>query len=204
MQRINTQDNLFHDGDPFNNVQGTAVTAAFLNAVQEELASLIEAAGLVLNPAASNQLLQGIVALFASKLQIQNNSLTYAVGGGTANAQAAVFTPAITAFTDGMVLYYQAAVANTGAATFAANGLTVRPIVGGAHTPLQGGEIVNGGKVELMYHAGIAAWVLLGCTGGTLQVGTATQSQQAVNLAQAQSLAAAANPRNQRYFLGQT
>lgn len=208
MQRITTPDSLFHDGDPFNNVQGTVVTAAFLNSLQEEIATIIELAGITLSPATSTQLMQALVVLFASKLQVQNNSLTYASGVGTANAPAASFSPAITTLTDGMVLYFQAAATNTGAATFSPNGLAAKPIVGGAHTPLQGGEIVNGGKVELMYHVGIASWVLLGCTGGTLQVGTAAQSQQAVNLGQANALvaagvAAATTPLNQLYFMGQ-
>lgn len=63
MQRINTTDELFHDGDPFNGVQGTAVTAAWLNSIQEELANVIEAADIALSPGQSGQLLESLVAI---------------------------------------------------------------------------------------------------------------------------------------------
>lgn len=141
-----------------------------------------------------------VVAGFATQAQVQNNNLVYVAGGGTANAHTATYTPAVTALTDGMVLEFKAANANTGAATFSPNGIAANPIVGGAHSALQGGEIAAGGMVELMYHAGLASWVLLGCTGGALQVGTATQSQHAVTLAQAQAIG---TPAMQQYFFGQ-
>jgi len=141
---------------------------------------------------------------YATRTQVQNNSLAYAAGGGTANAHTATFSPAVTTLTDGMVLSYQASASNTGAATFSPNGLATKPIVGGTHSALQGGEIVTGGKVELMYHTGLSSWVLLGCTGGALQVGTATQGNHAVNLTQATALASAsATAQNNLYFIGQ-
>jgi len=126
----------------------------------------------------------------AGQAQVQNNGLCYAADIGAANAYAAVYSPAVTALTDGMVLEFKAANANSGASTFAPNGLAAKPIVGGAHAALQGGEIVASGMVELMYHAGLTSWVLLGCTGGALQVGAATQSQHAAPLSQIQSLVA--------------
>lgn len=140
-----------------------------------------------------------VAAGFATQVQVQNNSLAYAAGGGSANAYTATFTPAVTALTDGMVLEFQATAANTGASTFAPNGLAAKPIIGGAHSALQGGEITVGGKVELMYHLGLTSWVLLGCTGGALQVGAAVQSNQAVTLAQATALV----PVMQQYYFGQ-
>lgn len=65
MQRITTPDHLFHDGDPFNGIQGTPVTADFLNAVQEEIATVIEAAGIPLSAATSTQLLNALTQIFA-------------------------------------------------------------------------------------------------------------------------------------------
>lgn len=135
-----------------------------------------------------------------SKAQVQSNGICYAVDTGAANAYAATYSPTVTTLTDGMVLEFKAANANTAAATFSPNGLTANTIVGGAHAALQGGEIVAGGMVELMWHATLNSWVLLGCTGGALQVGTATQSQHAVTLAQAQSMGTTAL---QQYFFGQ-
>jgi hypothetical protein len=66
MQRINSTDHLFHDADPFNGIQGTVVTAAWLNSVQEEIANAISAAGITLDPAQSNQLLAAIRQLAAT------------------------------------------------------------------------------------------------------------------------------------------
>jgi hypothetical protein len=63
MERINSGDGLFHDGDPFNGITGTMVTADWLNSIQEELVSVIAAAGLALDPAQSDQLLEAIQTL---------------------------------------------------------------------------------------------------------------------------------------------
>lgn len=65
MQRIQTSDQQFHDGDPFNGVQGTVVTAAFLNALQEEIATVVEAAGITLSAASSTQMLNALTQIFA-------------------------------------------------------------------------------------------------------------------------------------------
>lgn len=125
----------------------------------------------------------------AGQAQVQNNGLRYAQDTGGANVYRAAYTPNIAVLVDGMMLEFQAATANTGASTFSPNGLAAKPIIGGAHQALQAGEIVAGGKVEVMWHAGLSSWVLLGCTGGALQVPNAVQPYHAVNLAQAQSLA---------------
>lgn len=281
MQRITSSDQMFHDGDPFNGIQGTVVTAQWLNSVQEEIVSVITAAGIPLNAGQSNQLLAAIRSVInnssvgvvttggttilsaaqlapgfivvtgaltsnaslivpaalgkwiivnattgnftlgcyatggsgvpisqgaldavacdginvkyqmddaATKTNVQSSSLVYAAGGGTANAHSANYMPAVTALTDGMILTFKALTTNNGATTFTPNGLPPKPVVGGAHAALQGGEIVAGGEVEVMWHASLNSWVLLGCTGGALQVGTATQSQHAVPLNQVQSL----------------
>lgn len=113
-------------------------------------------------------------------------SSSYVVDTGTANTYVATYTPAVTALTDGMVLRFKAANANTGASTFNPNGTGAKPIVGGAHAALQGGEIVANSGVWLQYNSSIGggSWVLVDSTGGALQTGTATKSLQAVNLAE--------------------
>lgn len=50
----------FKDGDPALAILATKLNAAFFNSAQEELASVVEAAGLGLNPADNTQLLQAI------------------------------------------------------------------------------------------------------------------------------------------------
>ncbi|SCU75511.1 hypothetical protein CNECB9_2370085 [Cupriavidus necator] len=110
---------------------------------------------------------------------IQANSLITANDTGTANTYAVSFSPAITALTDGMVVWFKAKTANTGASTLNVNGLGASPMVGGAHSALQGGEIVVNGKCQAVWRADISSWVLIECTGGAIQVAAATQTQHA-------------------------
>lgn len=67
MHRITSADSLFHDGNPATGVQGTVVDAAWLNVVQEELAGLVEWAGLTPSAVDNTQLLQALQAEFAPK-----------------------------------------------------------------------------------------------------------------------------------------
>lgn len=55
--------NLFQTGNPLTGRRGTRLDHTWLNAVQEELAGTIEAAGIVLDPADDRQLLQAIRTL---------------------------------------------------------------------------------------------------------------------------------------------
>jgi len=55
----------FKDGDLANGVAPTDFNAAWVNNVQEELASVVEAAGLVLDGATRNQALQALTQLFS-------------------------------------------------------------------------------------------------------------------------------------------
>jgi hypothetical protein len=129
---------------------------------------------------------------YAFKTAVQSNAFCYGMDIGTLNQYKVNFTPALTALIDGTILTFQAATSNTGAATFSPNVLATKPIVGGAHAPLQSGEIVAGGKVELIYHATLGAWVLLACSGGALQVPNAQQGAHATNLTQMNAAIAAA------------
>lgn len=99
---------------------------------------------------------------------------------GAANAYAVSYNPAITALTDNMVLWFKVKTSNTGASTLNVNGLGASPIVGAAHSALQGGELVVGGRAQVVWRADISSWVLESCTGGALQVSLATQSGHAV------------------------
>ena len=115
---------------------------------------------------------------------IQQSSLTVASDTGSANTYVVSYSPPITALTDGMVLWFKAKTANAGASTINVNGLGAVPLVGGAHAALQNGEIVANGKCQVVYKADISSFVLIECTGGAVQVASATQSQHAVQFGQ--------------------
>lgn len=66
MQRIGTETKLFVAEDPTTSAEGTVVTADWLNSVQEEVAHVIEGAGLALDSASTVQLLAAIKALAAA------------------------------------------------------------------------------------------------------------------------------------------
>lgn len=111
---------------------------------------------------------------------------------GAANAYTAVNAPPLAAGTwvDGVVQQVKIAHANTGASTYAPDGLTAIPIYGLGLQPLQGGELALNGTAILM-HATIAGvnsgnpiCVLMECAGGAQQVPPATQTNHAVNLGQ--------------------
>lgn len=65
-----TAQNLFTEGDPTQGVPATTVTGAWLNAVQEEIANVIEGAGLELDKPDNTQLHAAILALIAANQQI--------------------------------------------------------------------------------------------------------------------------------------
>lgn len=60
MQRPDTPDGLFRDGNPSIGELGTILSAAWLNAVQAELISVLADRGITVDPAKSNQLLDAI------------------------------------------------------------------------------------------------------------------------------------------------
>ncbi|WP_157659926.1 hypothetical protein [Burkholderia ubonensis] len=111
---------------------------------------------------------------------------------GAANAYTAVNAPPLVAGTwgDGVVQQVKIAHANTGASTYAPDGLTAIPIYGLGLQPLQGGELALNGTAVLMHatipgvNGGNPICVLMECAGGAQQVAPATQSQHAVNMGQ--------------------
>jgi hypothetical protein len=136
---------------------------------------------------ASNFYTQGQDAAKAQIPGVQNHTYTYAADTGAANAYAVALSPAPT-LSQGAIIGFTAAHANTAASTLAVNGGTAYPIWGAAHQPLQGTEIALNGYVEVEYNptlnSGNPVYLLLECTGGALQVATATQSQHAVQFGQ--------------------
>lgn len=114
----------------------------------------------------------------------------YNNGTDTGVANAYVVNPPLTlpALVDGMPIRFKAANANTGACTLNWSGTGVKTLQGMSGA-LQGGEILAGQTYDCVWSAGLAAWVLVGQTGGALQVANAGRSQQSAALGQ--TLAAA-------------
>ncbi|MGA4125479.1 hypothetical protein ACI2VP_05325 [Ralstonia nicotianae] len=115
---------------------------------------------------------------------IQASSLIVGTDTGVVNACVVNYSYPITALKDGMVLWFKAAAANTGATTLNVNGLGVLPVVGGNHSALQGGEVIANGKCQVVWNVALNSFVLIECTGGAVQVAPATQSRHAVQLGQ--------------------
>jgi microcystin-dependent protein len=85
LQRINTPDARYHDGNPATGELGTIVPAACLNAVQEEIAQAIEGFGGTVNAGIANQLFLAIqAAINAAATQPAGSIMPY--GGAAAPA----------------------------------------------------------------------------------------------------------------------
>lgn len=181
MQRINAPGGQFIDGDPWNNVQGTAITAAWLNAVQNELSNICSAANIPLDPAKNDQVMSALVRLFFG--------VPSAPDTGTPNAYVISPLPPQTSLVDNETLVFSTGNANTGPATLSVNGLAARPIVGAAHQPLAGGEIKAGSRCLVVYSAALSSFILLTATGGAQQISPGTAGNHAARLDQLGPLA---------------
>ena len=120
MRRIGTVNGLFGAGDPATNLKGTVVTADWLNAVQEELAAVVEGFGGTLNPADGTQIFEQLHLRLDpysfNKLEsgspafIKTGGSTISIKSGTKiivagvalniTADTAIVMPALTAGTD--------------------------------------------------------------------------------------------------------
>lgn len=136
MDRINGADTIdigsgrrgFRGRNAVAGIAGTEVTAAWLNAVQEELMAVVEGSGLA---ASSADLAQGLRAIRSLRL---NHVATV---GGTANALTVTLAPAPAAYDELRVLWIIPAATNTaGAVSVNINGLGAVPVtVDGANPP---------------------------------------------------------------------
>ena len=160
----------FRRGNLAEGVKPTEFEDDWFDNVQEEQATLIEAAGLTLNGADMAQVYK---ALFGSRLW-------YATDTGSANAYAVAFAPGVPARVDGMQIRFKATNANTGASTLNFNALGAKPILGAGHEALQGGEIVASGLATVTWSAPLDSWVLHQSTGGAQPVALATSWRHAV------------------------
>ncbi|WP_339521533.1 hypothetical protein [Pseudomonas sp. EL_65y_Pfl2_R96] len=173
----------FVDEDPLLGTPGSLIPSQWGNAVTEEILNVILGGGLVPNEDNNVQLVAAI--------RLLNKQPVLLTDTGAANAYAAANTPALTALpVKGYVQRVVIAHPNTGASTYAPDGLAAKPIYGLGLQPLQGGELPIGVAV-LMYlvqagvNGGNGAWIIIESLGGASQIAPATQSQHAMQLGQA-------------------
>lgn len=176
----------YTEGNPGAGVEPTLIKARWMNMVQRELVSVVEGAGLTLDLERDDQLLAAI------RLINQKSQESFAVDTGAVNAYVCAFTPAITVRSESRPLIFKVKTSNTGPSTLN-DGIGPVPLVGTAHSALQGGEVVADGEAWVQWNGSVGggSYVLLFCSGAAQQIGPALQSHHAVQLAQAQALIAA-------------
>ncbi|WP_155631562.1 hypothetical protein [Burkholderia stagnalis] len=175
-------------GNPATNTPATVFPAYAWNAIQEELVAVIAAGGIVLDRTNNAQMAAAIKRISQSTIVLADT--------GAANAYTATNATPLVAGTwvDGVVQAVKIAHANTGASTYAPDGLAAIPIYGLGLQPLQGGELALNGTAILMratiagVNSGNPICVLMECGGGAQQVALATQSAHALQAGQALGL----------------
>ncbi|MEN4243899.1 hypothetical protein P9A06_04865 [Serratia marcescens] len=87
---VDTEDGLFHDGDPSTGTEGTVVSAKWLNPVQtaiignqQELASVLKEAGIKIDPSKQDQLLAAIKKITGTALDSYVKRGEFGIGGDT-------------------------------------------------------------------------------------------------------------------------
>jgi hypothetical protein len=116
---------VFVDGNPSQGVQGTIVTAEFLNALQSHRHD--------------------------GGSQDGSCPINYAADTGTANAYAIALTPALAAHVQGMPIFFKAANANTGPSTIAISGLAGVAMLNPDGTALRAAQITAGAIIMIAY-----------------------------------------------------
>jgi len=167
--------NQFVSEDPATNRPPTEVTAEILNALQEELASVVERTGRVLDKSNNTQVGDSIQNMIEARVG------DYNLDTGTANAKVVALNPAIAAYTGNFGGAFKNAVANNGAVTvdFGAGAV---PLVNDAGAALIGGDLPAGGVIGYQYiHADAKAYVTSLVQSQT--VGTVIISEDATNIA---------------------
>lgn len=127
-------------------VPGTEVTEAYMNDVQEELCTLVEAIEAV-DAAKRDQVLTSIQHL------IQRSSPNYATAAGSANVITLTLAPApkTQASLTGAPIRFKVALTNTGAATLNVNGLGAKNLSRQDGAALSAGDLFGGSIVDAVY-----------------------------------------------------
>ncbi|MEZ1321757.1 hypothetical protein QIW46_10465 [Pseudomonas fluorescens] len=155
----------FVNEDVIAGLPGSLIPATWGNSVTDELLNVVKSAGLEPSEADATQLLQAVKKLS------QAGEDKHATDIGAANLYMANYVPAVTALKDGLALRFTAGSANTGASTFAPNGLMPKPLVSLAASALRPAEIVGGSVCSVVYSAALDSWVLVYASGGNAASG---------------------------------
>nr|WP_240156832.1 hypothetical protein [Burkholderia sp. Ap-962] len=143
-------------------------------------------------PAIDDGTTSTLLASFTAAVNAAAKNTTTLVDTGVANAYAAANAVPMTALptTSGVLQTISVAHANTGASTYAPDGLPTAPIFGLGGLALQGGEMVVAGVATLVSYVGALlnggslCWVLTSCIGAAMQVAPAIASEHAPQLGQ--------------------
>lgn len=175
-------------------VAGTAKSAQLNKAWRQSsiIASML--AQFIADQSGQNAIDDGTTSTLQANLltaiRVAGRQATILTDTGVANAYTATNTPALAALpSTGYGQRVNIANANTGAATYAPDGLAAKPVYGLGLQPLQGGEL-PAGVVVLMYlvqagvNGGNGAWIIIDSLGGAQQIAPATKSQHAAQLGQ--------------------
>ncbi len=88
---------------------------------------------------------------FVTQTGLQKNAEKYAADAGGTDAYAITLSPVPTSYATGMVVYFKANTANTGAATLNVNSLGAKTIVKGVNTTLADGDIAASQYCTVIY-----------------------------------------------------
>jgi hypothetical protein len=143
----------WRDGSMVGSILPTEFNANFLNSLQEELANVIEGAGLTLSSAFNTQLYESIQRL------IDAQSGNYALDTGAANAYVVAISPAIAAYTNGMTVRFRVVNGNTGASTLNAGAGAV-PLVNDVAGALVLGDAPAGGIITATYDSSLNKFII--------------------------------------------
>ncbi|MBV4486924.1 hypothetical protein HU727_015120 [Pseudomonas sp. SWRI153] len=155
----------FVNEDVVAGLPGSLIPATWGNTVTDELLNVVKAAGIEPSESDVTQLLQAV-----NKLS-QTGADKHAGDIGAANLYMANYSPAITMLKDGSALRFTAGNANTGASTFAPNGLMPKPLLSLGLSALRPGEVVGGSLCSVVFSAPLDSWVLLYASGGNAASG---------------------------------
>ncbi|MDL5600636.1 hypothetical protein QS468_48555 [Bacillus subtilis] len=155
----------FVNEDVVGGLPGSLIPATWGNGITDELLNVVKSAGLEPSENDATQL------LLAIKKISQSGEDKHAADIGAANLYMANYVPAISALKDGLTLRFTAGNANTGASTFAPNGLLPKPLLSLASSALRPAEIVGGSMCSVMYSAARDSWLLVYASGGNATSG---------------------------------
>lgn len=148
----------FTNGNPGTSTPATIVDQDFLNMIQEELYAIATALGASPSKTVRNQCLTAIQQM------IQQQTGNFATDSGAADAYVGVYVPAITAYTNGMVLRLFVANTNlTTTPTFNA-GAGAQTILREDGTAIVAGDIPANTFAAFEYRTATTKWYLLSVT----------------------------------------